>query len=429
MMKPKVTVPAGLQRVLNPELLNDYKYSSMSILEYTPKTELVDRIGNFQKELATKDVDGVIICQNVDLFYLAGSIQRSFLFVPLEGKPILAVIKSFDRAVEESALDDIVSIRSLRQVPDILSDFGYSNFRSLGLELDILPVNYYERFREVFPMVEFQDISESIKRTRMIKSEYEVDQIRRACHILDDVFEKAGDIIREGMTEIEIDGMLYSIARKAGHQGISRMRGFNQEMLFSAVLCGSSGTIPSFGHISVAGYGATPAVAQCSGLNKIKCGQPIQIDIGVAVEGYHADVTRTYVIGDLPEKYKKAYLFLKEVKEDMINYFKPGAVGAHFYEKTLQKVEKTDYAKNFLGYDKSRAEFLGHGLGLEINEYPLISGVFREPFQKNMVFAFEPKFVFPGMGAIGVEDDFVVTDTGVEMLNTISDDIFFLDNV
>ena len=128
-------------------------------------------------------------------------------------------------------------------------------------------------------------------------------------------------------------------------------------------------------------------------------------------------MTRTFVIGELSQELAKAYSFAKEVKGFMEHWVRPGKYCSLLYEKVIELAHKGGYQDHFMGYKEHQVPFVGHGLGLEIDEYPLIAPNFRQEFQENMVFAFEPKLVFPGVGAIGVEDDYLVTRTGVERLD------------
>ncbi|UCD71497.1 MAG: aminopeptidase P family N-terminal domain-containing protein, partial [Syntrophobacterales bacterium] len=196
-------------------------------MEYTPEGELKSRIQRFQASLREQGVDGALICQNVDLFYFAGTVQESFLFIPKEGEPALMVKKSYPRAMSESALSNIILLEKVRHIPGVLRDGGFGRSGIIGLEMDVLPAHYYFQFQSLFPQSQFTDVSRLILKVRSIKSVYEIRQIRKAAKITDEVMNVAKEIIREGMTELEIDGLLFAHARKKGHQGRLRIRGWN----------------------------------------------------------------------------------------------------------------------------------------------------------------------------------------------------------
>jgi len=391
--------------------------------ERTPREEIGQRIARFQKLLQQHGIQGALISQNVDLFYFSGTIQRSYLFIPAQGKPVLAVRKDLERASEESPLEQILPLRNNRQLGQVLAEFGCSLRGRIGLEMDVLPARLYLGLQRDFSEADFVDVSELIKRVRMIKSDYEISQIRKACEILNQVLLEAKLSIRPGMTELEVDGLLGGLARRLGHQGRLRMRGYNQEMFYAHVFCGQTAAIPSFLEAPLGGQGTTPAIAQGASFNRIAENEPIIIDFGVGVNGYVTDVTRTFVIGKLPQRLEKAYEFAREVKDFMEGWVRPGRRCSELYREVMKLVEGRGYQDHFMGYKGHQVPFVGHGIGLEIDEYPLIAPNFHMEFEENMVFAFEPKLVFPGTGAVGVEDDYRVTKTGLERLSTSDDSL------
>ncbi|MBW2677496.1 MAG: aminopeptidase P family protein [Deltaproteobacteria bacterium] len=276
-------------------------------MELITKEEIEQRISRFQHVLAKADLDGAFILQNVDIFYFSGTLQASVLFIPREGSPILMVQKALERAQRESPLETIVRIKNHSHTVRVLRDFGINILEAAGLEIDVLPVKIYFRYRKNFPQCRWLDISGEIRRLRMIKSPYEIDQIRRAAVILNRGFTEIGELMREGMTELEIDGWLALIARREGHMGILRMRGWNQEMTHAHVLSGENGSEISYLNSPQGGTGNTPAMAQGAGNRRIKRNEPIGIDYGIAVNGYTGDQFRTFVIGNLSKTLEKAH--------------------------------------------------------------------------------------------------------------------------
>ncbi len=395
--------------------------------ECTPREEILTRIGRFQKLLQENEIEGALISQNADLFYFAGTIQRSVLFIPAQGEPVLAVQRSFERASKESGLDRVIPLKNNYQMNQILSDFGYAARGRIGLELDVLPVRRYFTMCQDFPEADFVDVSELVRIVRMIKSEYEISQIRRACQILNQVLAEAQRTIRLGMSELEVDCLLVSLAMPLGHQGPARLRAYNQEMFHGHFFAGKTAAIPSFLESPLCGLGTTPAIAQGPSFKTIAENEPLIIDFGVQVNGYITDITRTFVIGKLPQELQQAYSFVKEAKDFMEHWVTPGKYCSSLYNEVVTLAQQRGYQDNFMGYKGYQVRFVGHGIGLEIDEYPLIAANFPSELQENMVFAFEPKLVFPGVGAIGVEDDYLVTATGVERLTTYDDQLLTID--
>jgi Xaa-Pro aminopeptidase len=395
--------------------------------EITPSEEVQSRITRFQKLLQGNDIAGALISQNVDLFYFAGTIQRSHLFIPAQGKAVLAVQGKLGRALSESSLNHIVPIKTNRQLAQALSDFNYSVRGRIGLEMDVLPVKYYLSLHREFPEADFLDISELIRKVRMVKSEYEISQIREGCAILNQVMLEAQKSIRPGMTELEVDSLLVALARRLGHQGLLRMRGYNQEMFPAHVYCGKTATTPPAFDTPLGGLGTTPAIAQGASFNIIAENEPLIIDFGVGINGYVTDMTRTFVVGKLSQKLEQAYSFAKEIKDFMEHWITPGKSCSQLYREVIELVNRRGYQDYFMGYKGQQVAFTGHGIGLEIDEYPIIAAGFHEELQENMVFALEPKLVFPDVGAVGVEDDYLVTKEGVERLTTYDDQVLTID--
>ena len=393
-------------------------------MELTSKEEIEERIGNLQSHLRKEKINSCLILQNVDLYYFSGTIQRSYLFIRDEGDPYLLVQKDFDRAKKESPLMNILPIERPKAISDILKKLGGLN--RIGLEWDVLPVNQFRQLERLFPQSEFVDFSKTIRQVRMIKSPYEINQLKRSAQILDGVFEFAKGVLKVGMTEIEAESHLIELGRCRGHQGITRMRAWNQDMVNASVLSGDSGSVLTHLDVSVIGPGISPAFPQGSSFNLIGRDVPIQIDFSIAYNGYITDAARTYVIGKLPQKLMKAYEVTLEIRHEMEKIAKPGLPCSDLYHLSSHIVKKRGLEDNFIGTKKKQAPFVGHGIGLEIDELPLIAKGFTQPLEIGMVFAFEPKFIFPDIGVVALEDDYAVTEDGVEKLTHAEDHIIVI---
>ena len=393
-------------------------------MELTSKEEIEKRIGNLQSHLKEEKINSCLILQNVDLYYFSGTIQRSYLFIREEGDPYLLVQKDFDRAKKESPLMNILPIERPKSISDILKNLG--GLKRIGLEWDVLPVNQFKQLERIFPQSEFVDISKTIRQVRMIKSHYEINQLKRSAQILDGVFEFAKGVLKAGMTEIEAESHLIELGRCRGHQGITRMRAWNQDMVNASVLSGDSGSVLTHLDVSVIGPGISPAFPQGSSFNLIGRDVPIQIDFSIAYNGYITDAARTYVIGKLPQKLMKAYEVALEIRHEMEKVAKPGLPCSDLYHLSSQIVKKRGLEDNFIGTKKKQAPFVGHGIGLEIDELPLIAKGFTHPLEIGMVFAFEPKFIFPDIGVVALEDDYAVIEDGVEKLTHAEDHLIVI---
>ena len=390
----------------------------------TPPGEIHGRVHKLQQKMEERGLELVLIIQNVDLFYFSGTIQKGFLFIPAEGEAILFVQKDFRRAVDESPLK-CVKIETLRELSGLLKDCQIEG-KKVGMELDVVPVSLFSRIKGLFKDWNVLDVSSEIKEIRSVKSDFEMKQIKKSGAIIDQVFSQARDYFKEGTSELELDGILTSIGRACGHQGFLRMRGFNQEMMNIHVLSGESASANSFCDTPLSGYGVTPAIAQGSSDRKFKRDQPVVIDYGGGYNGYVTDETRTFIIGRLRGPLQKAYDVALKIIEEMESSVKPGNYPSQIYERSLENASRTGLAENFMGHGDGKVAFVGHGLGLEINEWPILGRGYQKPLQVGNVFAFEPKFIFPGEGAIGIELDYVVRENGLERITTFPRDLIVI---
>jgi Xaa-Pro dipeptidase len=391
--------------------------------EITPVTELHWRISRFQQKLREDEIPGALINQNTDLFYFAGTIQRSFLFIPAEGDAVLAVAGNIQRAKEECGLANVVPLNNNKQLGTVMADFGYQLKGKIGLEMDTLPASYYLSLQGNNREADYVDVSELIKQTRMVKSPYERERIKKACQITCEVMELARNTIKEGMTELELDSVLISFTRKKGHMGLFRARAYNQELNYSHILAGQSSALSTYVKGPLGGKGTTPAISLGAGFGVITRNLPIIVDYGMGYHGYTSDMTRTFVVGKLPVDLEKAFDVTREVKYLTKEWVKPGLCPADLYNEIIKLVRKRGYEDNFMGCKPYQVPFVGHGFGLDIDEYPIITPMFKLNFEPGMVFSLEPKMAFPGTGAVGIEDDFLVTGSGVELLTDYQDTI------
>jgi Xaa-Pro dipeptidase len=399
-------------------------HKSIMKVELTPKSEIVRRIAGLKRSMVKSGIDFCVIMQNVDMFYFTGTVQKGILVVPLDRDPIFLVEKSVKRARLETPLS-VTPIESDKEIKAILRSKKIIKGRG-GMELDVIPVSVFERFKRIIGFETFVDVGSTIKALRAIKSPFEIEQVKKSGDIMRHVFAKAKRLIREGTTELEIDAVLVAEGRKRGHQGYLRMRGFNLEMTTITVAAGFTGAMPSPSDVAVGGMGVTPAVPLGSSFKTIEKGIPVSIDYGGGYNGYVTDETYVFVISALKKIFKKPYEVSREIIEDAVIYGKEGIDAAQLFNRAAAKAKKAHLEDHFMGFGEGKVSFVGHGLGLEINELPVITPRHHTILREGMVFAFEPKFVLPGKGAIGMEVDFIVRKEGLERVTDISLDITYV---
>ncbi len=382
----------------------------------TPGDELLRRTAALQRHLAAHDLDAALITQNVDLLYFAGSMQSGVLVVPAGGRPVYGVRRVLERARRESTLEQIASLESLRDLPALIRDAAGGAVRRVGMELDVLPVLVRDRFAAALTGVEIADVSASIRLVRSVKSEYEIGKMREAARLGETMLRTGVEQLREGITELELAGRVEAAARRDGHQGSIRVRGWNQEVYWGALLSGEAAAVASFPDLPLTGEGLGAAMPYGSGRRRIVAGEPVIFDYTACLDGYICDQTRTLVIGVLPEKLRRAHDAAIEILNAVEEAIKPGVTPQALYRLALDRASAGGYAEWFMGHGPLRARYVGHGVGLELDEWPVLADGFTDPLEPSQVFCVEPKMVFPGEGAVGIEDEFVVTSGGAERL-------------
>lgn len=394
----------------------------MTEMLYTPKSEIDARIQLFQTTLDQMGIDGALIIHHTNLFYLSGTSQSAHLFIPRSGQPILMVRKSFARARQESPLAEIVDVKSIKAIPELLAEKGY-NIDAIGLELDVIPYNTWQLYKKIFKDTHFSDISEALKRIRTIKSPFEIDLLQRACGVLDQVFAEVPTMVREGMTEIELASLFEAGMRRRGYGGCSKMRAFNQDFFMGNVTTGSSGAAATYFDGPVGGCGLTPANnPHGAGWKTIGHGEVIYIDYTCVINGYTADGARMFVIGDVSPQLRQAHAASLKIQEALVAMIKPGLLCEEVYGRSVELAAELGLEEHFMGIGNDRVRFIGHGVGLELDEYPIFAKGVKMPLAVGMTFALEPKFVF-AEGAIGTENTFVLSEDGPRALTRVSEEI------
>lgn len=387
------------------------------LLDYISRTELETRWIRVRREM---NCDALIVVQNVDLYYLTGTTQNGVLWFPREGEPLLAVRKSFERARTDSALQNIVSLKSYSELPELMPNPG----ATIGLELDVLPVSTYQQIARHFPNSKLVDGSMAIRLARAVKTQYEIECIHHAARQLDVMFADVATQLRDGMAEYELCARIEFVLRMAGHQGLTRVRRFNMEMFYGAVSFGDTAAYPHGfdGPVGVRGrYTAVPAMG---GLQRLRRGDPVVIDVVGGYAGYIADGTRIYSLGPVSSELRDAHQFVLELNEWIEGQLMPGKLPGEIYEEIIGRVSNSPYASRFMGIGDNQVRFVAHSVGLELDEVPVIAPKYNVPFEAGNVMAVEPKIFFEGIGGIGTENTYLITNHGPERLTRAPQEIY-----
>ena len=396
----------------------------MTQLFKVPAFEIEGRITRIQEMLQEAAIDPLLLVQRVDLFYFSGTAQNGFLFIPAQGPPLLLVRRYMPRARQESSIRDMVEIRSPKEVPGRIADFYGRLPRTLGFEWDVVPVNEFAFYRRLFPKQNCVDGSPLILEARMIKSPREIAQMERTARISCRTFEYIRDNIRPGYTEMEFGGMYEAFARKIGHGGRLRVRDYQTEGYPWHILSGVSGGMVGLLESPASGQGTSAAFPVGGGNRKLLPNEPIMIDVASVFNGFHMDETRMFAIGSMPKEALDASLAAIEIHNTVLDRVKAGITIKDLFDTALATAESLGYAEPYLGPPGYKVQFIGHGIGLELIEKPILSAKDNSPLQPGMTFALEPKMVFKNRFSAGVESVFTVTETGHRLISRIPLEIF-----
>jgi Xaa-Pro aminopeptidase len=388
-----------------------------------PFDELNGRIVKLQTALGRKGVDGALIIQKTDLYYFGSTSQQGWLYVPAQGKPLLMVFKDFDRALKESPLDEIISISGSRKIVEIIEQYGYRLPEVLGMELDVLPTNLFFQYKGIFKGSKIEDISLEIRLIRAVKSDFEIEKMAAAAHFSDKIASQVPLLLEEGKTEVTLAGELEGYARSLGHQGIVRMRLWGSELFYGHLMAGDAAAVSSYLASPTGGAGVSSVVGQGAGYRKIGRHEPLLVDYVFALDGYISDHARIFSLGELADELQAAHTAMLEIQEAVKAEARPGVITGELYNFMVELAEEKGYGEYFMGVGERRIRFTGHGVGLELDEFPFIAKGQHLALEAGMVIALEPKTIFPGKGVVGIENTHLVTGNGLQPLTKFPDEI------
>ncbi len=391
-----------------------------------PETEIRNRIDRIQKRLQVNNIEAMLVVQRVDLYYFTGTAQNGFLYIPAQGQPLLLIKKYLPRALKETSIDNVVEIKSVKELPAFIRDFYGTLPQTLGFEFDVIPIRDFNFYRQLFPNTECVDIAPLIHATRMIKSEWEIAQMKVSAHLSYKTFQYIENNLRPGLTEMEFSGMFEAFARQIGHAGKLRVRNYQTEGYPWHVLSGKNGGLVGLLDSPSSGEGTSPAFPCGAGHKKILPDEPVMIDLGSVINGYHFDETRMFAINSMPEKALDACKASIEIHNEVLAHVKPGIPLSELFNLSVKKASALGYDDEYLGPAGYKVTFIGHGIGLELIEHPIIAKSKHIMAEAGMIFALEPKMVFADRFAAGIESVFAVTTTGYTLLSQTPVKIFIV---
>jgi Xaa-Pro aminopeptidase len=363
-------------------------------------------------DISNPDWEIAVIFSKINLYYFTGTMQDGMLIIPKNKEATLWVRRSYERALDESLFPRIEPMSSFRDAAKGINRLPDTVY----LETEVVPLAFYQRFQKHFPFKNVRSVDAQIHSVRAVKSEYELMLTREAGkidrHLMEDIVPEK---LREGMSEVDLATELFSAVVEEGHDGVSRFRMFEVEMVLGNVCFGESSIYPTYFDGPGGSYGMSPAVPLFGSRDrKLRKGDLVFIDAGCGVKGYNTDKTTTYMFGSsLPQYAIDIHNTCVDIQNEAAKMLKPGTIPSKIYNNIISNLDE-DFLQNFMGFGKRKAKFIGHSVGLQFDETPVIAEGFDEPVQEGMVFALEPKKGIENIGMVGIENTFIVTSKGGE---------------
>lgn len=382
---------------------------------YTPATELQKRMGRLRNRLDQHAPEWrvAVVTRKVSLFYLTGSPAAGTLWIPRDGEPTLFVRRGIGRVQRESLLDRIEPMRSFRDMAEAVEKPGNAVF----MEKDGLSLSLFEMFNKHFGFEEVLPLDPHLAAVRAVKSEYELERIRKCGAIHAEVLERlVPNMLREDVSEAEFGAEILKAMLDRGAFGVVRINMFDSELAYGYVNFGTSSLVETNFDGPGGTIGLHPSAPFLGNRDRrLQRGQLVFADFACHVDAYHTDKTCVYCLGEAPAEAKRLHQRCVDIQRMTADRLRPGEIPSKIYDDIIAGLDD-DFLENFMGYRGQQVRFLGHGVGLHIDEPPAIAKKFDEPLEENMVIALEPKRAIPDVGMVGVENTFLVTPDGGKSL-------------
>jgi len=395
------------------------KMETIKLNERVPLSELDARRERLVKMMDERcpDWETILLVGRVNQLYFAGSMQDGVLVFRKDGGRKYFVRRSLERAQDESLLpqEEILPMGSYRHVAAGIGE----NAGITYMEKDVVTVSMLEMIQRNLKMSAVKPIEPIVARLRAIKSEWELQWLELSGKLHHEFLtECVPGYLREGMTECEFAGEIYRGALALGYQGVSRFAMFQCDVGYGQYAFGESGLYPTCFNGPGGSSGMSAAIPFIGSREiRLEAGQSVFADMGFGVNGYHTDKTQVYFFRGsrpdtrIPEEALAAHEKCRELQLAIAERMRPGEIPEQIYMEVMEGLSD-DFLVNFQGFGARSVKFLGHGIGLQIDEYPVFARGFTEPLEENMLLAVEPKKGIAGFGTVGVEDTFLVTPSG-----------------
>lgn len=385
----------------------------------TLKQDIEQRIERLQKAMRAMNMDACILSTEVNLFYCTGMVYSGYFYLPAEGKPINFVKRP------QVDLDNTIYIHKPELILEKLAERGLEAPQNVLIEEDVLSYSTIIRMKASLRIDNFNNASYLLRRLRSEKTDYEIEQVRACARKHEEVYTQVKSLYRRGMTDIALQIEIERVMRQHGSMGIFRSYGENMEIYMGSLLAGDNAGAASPFDYALGGAGVSPMLPLGASGQVIEEGQTIMVDMAGNYTPWMTDMTRVFSVGKTTDLAYKAHQTSIDIQNRLMDTSQIGTSCAEMYNTAMEIVKERDLEPYFMGTE-FQAKFIGHGVGLEINEMPVMTPRSKEILTRQTVLALEPKFVIPGVGAVGIENTFLVTDNGLEKITQFEESIIEL---
>ena len=345
--------------------------------------------------LDRRRIDALFVSHPPNIRYLSGFTGSNALLLIRKRS---AILFTDSRYTDQAALEvvgmriEIACVGTLAQ--RVHGTRALKGVSTVGFDAGRVPVAQLKAWKTLFPGLRFRDASGCVDQFRSIKTLDEIAAIRRAVSASERVFNEVLALIRPGVTERALAAEITYRHRLAGAERDA----------FEPIV------------------GSGPRAALIHGTpsdRRIAKGDVLLLDFGCVVDGWCSDLTRTVAVGRIPRRLRNAHAAVLRARDAAIAAARPGIRG-----RELDAIARRELAVDSM--DGFFTHALGHGIGLEVHEFPRLSKVSDDTLEAGMVATIEPGVYIPGLGGIRIEDDIAITVGGAETLTTVNAELIEL---
>lgn len=381
-----------------------------------PDDEYRLRLDSIRSGMESAGMDAILLNDNANLYYITGRVYAGYAYIPRHGMPLY-----FVRRPVEMDGDGVVYIR---KPEEIIGSIGMSAPATIGLELDVTPYSTITRLAKVFPGSEMKNADAVMREVRAVKPPLALQMLRESGAKHTRVYKRIPGLFQEGMSDYDLQIAIENISRMQGCLGQFRISGDTMELYMGNILAGENADAPSPYDFAMGGAGMDPSLPVGANGTLITPGTTVMVDVNGNYNGYMTDMTRVFALGTLEPLALKAHQCSIDIHHALCEMMRPGTPAKALWEKAEEIVESAGLKAYYMGH-RQHAGFIGHGVGIEINELPVIAPRSRDIIQEHNVIALEPKFVIPKVGAVGIENTYIVHSDHVECITLAPEEIIY----